>query len=46
MTNDEEIVIRVLDFKMSPDVEIYVKTLSKKGVLEKFSKQADLMSKR
>ena len=42
MTNDEEIVIRSRDFKMSPDVEHYVEMLSKKGVLEKLSKEGNL----
>lgn len=42
MTNDDVIIIRARDFKMAPDVEIYIQKLFKDGVLSELSKQRDL----
>ena len=42
MANDDEIIVRTLDFNMSPDVEHYIQTLSRKGILEKLSKEGNL----
>ena len=36
MANDDEIVIRPHDFKLAPDVEHYVQTLSDNGTEETF----------
>ena len=42
MTNDVEIVVRARDFEIAPDVEHYVETLKKKGILEKLSQEGHL----
>ena len=42
MANNDDIIVRAYDFKMLPDVELYVEMLSKKGTLEKLSKENDL----
>lgn len=42
MVNDNEIVVRTRDFKLTPDVEHYVQSLLNKGTLEKLSKEGNL----
>lgn len=42
MVNDEKIIIRTRDFKMGPDVELYVQSMKKNGILENLSKEKNL----
>lgn len=42
MTNDGEIIIRVKDFEMSPDIELYIQSMKNKGTLEKLSNEGNL----
>jgi len=42
MVNDGEIIVRTRDFKMAPDVELYIQTMKNNGILEKLSQEGNL----